>query len=259
MGTSRWARRGSGRPLRRRGSAIATMLGIGVAMALTPAAASAATTFGADLSIAPFGQFGPCQEPLSPCFFSNRASSSYAGGSVFTSPITGVLVQWGVRHSSGPMAVDVLKGSTDVEESALQVPPTDGIEQFPTRLPIDAGDRLALHAPSGGGFVADANVAGVRLDTWQPPLAVGETRSPDNFFVDKELLLNGTVEADADRDGYGDETQDLCPSNAATHGPCPPTGQRAAALKRCKARAKKRDWTKKRLKKCRRKALRLPV
>ena len=37
------------------------------------------------------------------------------------------------------------------------------------------------------------------------------------------------------------------------------TGQRAAALKKCKQRAKKKHWAKKRLKKCKRKARRLPV
>jgi hypothetical protein len=37
------------------------------------------------------------------------------------------------------------------------------------------------------------------------------------------------------------------------------TGERAAALKRCKQKAKKKDWSKKRLKKCRRKALQLPL
>jgi hypothetical protein len=37
------------------------------------------------------------------------------------------------------------------------------------------------------------------------------------------------------------------------------TGQRAAALKSCKKRARKHNWSKKRLKKCKRKARRLPV
>ena len=32
------------------------------------------------------------------------------------------------------------------------------------------------------------------------------------------------------------------------------TGQRAAALKKCKKQAKKKDWTKKRLRKCKKKA-----
>ena len=38
-----------------------------------------------------------------------------------------------------------------------------------------------------------------------------------------------------------------------------PTGQRAAAIKKCKKKAKQKHWTKKRLKKCKRKAKLLPV
>ena len=32
--------------------------------------------------------------------------------------------------------------------------------------------------------------------------------------------MNADVEPDADGDGFGDETQDQCPSDKATHGAC---------------------------------------
>ena len=35
------------------------------------------------------------------------------------------------------------------------------------------------------------------------------------------MLANADIEPDADRDGYGDETQDLCSSDASTQGACP--------------------------------------
>jgi hypothetical protein len=35
--------------------------------------------------------------------------------------------------------------------------------------------------------------------------------------------LSAQLEADADGDGYGDETQDECPTDASTHGACPDT------------------------------------
>jgi hypothetical protein len=41
--------------------------------------------------------------------------------------------------------------------------------------------------------------------------------------------------------------------------PSPPTGQRAGALKNCKKKANQKDWTKKKLKKCKKKARLLPV
>jgi hypothetical protein len=33
--------------------------------------------------------------------------------------------------------------------------------------------------------------------------------------------IRATIEADADHDGFGDETQDQCPTDATTQGPCP--------------------------------------
>jgi hypothetical protein len=44
-----------------------------------------------------------------------------------------------------------------------------------------------------------------------------------------------------------------------TQGGAPPTGQRAAALAKCKKRALKHNWSHKRLKKCKKKANLLPV
>ena len=48
-------------------------------------------------------------------------------------------------------------------------------------------------------------------------------------------------------------------SGAVPTGGAAPTGQRAAALKQCKKIAKKKHWTKKQFKKCKRKAKKLPV
>jgi hypothetical protein len=39
--------------------------------------------------------------------------------------------------------------------------------------------------------------------------------------VDRRLNLTATVETDADGDGFGDDSQDLCPANATTQGACP--------------------------------------
>ena len=49
------------------------------------------------------------------------------------------------------------------------------------------------------------------------------------------LLTSGTIEADADGDGFGDETQDQCPAAASTQGPCPGLGHK----QKCKKRKKK--------------------
>jgi hypothetical protein len=38
--------------------------------------------------------------------------------------------------------------------------------------------------------------------------------------VTEELLVAASIEPDADGDGFGDETQDACPSQAGTQGQC---------------------------------------
>ena len=62
------------------------------------------------------------------------------------------------------------------------------------RLPMRAGDQLAVHG--------------------QP----GTCRKPS---MSSMPLVSGVIESDADHDDYGDETQDACPAEAALHvAPC---------------------------------------
>jgi hypothetical protein len=53
-------------------------------------------------------------------------------------------------------------------------------------------------------------------------VAVGETRTATGPFPNYRVNVSATIEPDADRDGYGDETQDRCPTDPSTQGPCPP-------------------------------------
>src|SRR5205085_4335180 len=52
-----------------------------------------------------------------------------------------------------------------------------------------------------------------------PPLVDGQGARGSNA-VAGELLVSADIEPDADHDGFGDETQDQCPSQATTQGPC---------------------------------------
>ena len=40
-------------------------------------------------------------------------------------------------------------------------------------------------------------------------------------FLSQRVPVEATLEVDADHDGFGDETQDRCPTDASTQGPCP--------------------------------------
>jgi hypothetical protein len=121
--------------------------------------------------------------------------------------------------------------------------------------------------PAGGSATTMRPVAGSFMDDFTSPLSDGGP-APGQLggsLPDTQVYLQAVVEPDADGDGFGDDTQDKCPTVAAPTDGCPPgplpspaTGQRAAVLKKCKARFKK-NHDRKAFKKCRRKARRLPL
>ncbi len=117
-------------------------------------------------------------------------------------------------HPTGPGQVQV------VGESTQNV--TGGLNVFDTRIPVNAGDRIAIGAvieeanlicksegnPSFiGGFIGNPGLGG-KAPTIEAP---AEFRLP----------LAALLEPDADNDGFGDETQDQCPQSATTQAACP--------------------------------------
>ena len=146
-----------------------------------------------------------------------------------------------------------------VDRSDLESFTAGIVNSFATRLPVSGGEILGLrseNAASRYGGMAGDNV--LELSGGDP--APGETRGAVGVSEPETLVnVSASLEADTDGDGFGDETQDQCPTNATTQGPCPttaaaPTGQRAAAIKKCK-----KKHSKKARKKCRKKANLLPV
>jgi hypothetical protein len=92
------------------------------------------------------------------------------------------------------------------------------IQEFAGRLPISKGQHLAISGP--GNLFATYDSSGSKFSyEYAPPLVVGSGERASNEFLG-ELLVQGTLEPDADRDGFGDETQDACPSQASTQGAC---------------------------------------
>jgi hypothetical protein len=99
------------------------------------------------------------------------------------------------------------------------------ISTFETRLPIPAGAYVGLSTPFlTEGFQAstgaaayvqteDSNINGIKV--------VGMTHNGT-------VLYDADIEPDADHDGYGDVTQDQCPSDASTQGACPPASPPSA-------------------------------
>ena len=109
-----------------------------------------------------------------------------------------------------------------------------------TGVEVEGGDILGFRITAApiscrrSGSTGDLVVASGPV---QPDPPIG---SPVSFGTVGAFLLNlaATVEPDADHDTFGDETQDQCPTNAATQGPCPVT---PAKKKKCKKKKHKRS------------------
>jgi RTX calcium-binding nonapeptide repeat (4 copies) len=96
------------------------------------------------------------------------------------------------------------------------------VTTFATRLPVQVGDILGMVAPEPCLLGLPGQPVGdqVRyfLSPTEPPK--GSTRTTTGLLSAERILIAANVEPDFDRDGFGDETQDRCPTSATTQGPC---------------------------------------
>jgi RTX calcium-binding nonapeptide repeat (4 copies) len=164
---------------------------------------------------------------VTPCLTGDRSCTvvqSALPGRQVTSPIDGVVVRVRAKGGSSPDPVRVrvvrpgFTGGGSVEVAGRDCTAVCVQE---IRLPIKAGDYVGLDVPAS----AQAGIhstPGAVLSTWSPFLAEGQTRPSDTDYGDAEFLANADVEADADADGFGDETQDFCMTtpNPETLAPC---------------------------------------
>ena len=163
------------------------------------------------------------------CTFVNVAV--FGPGANVASPLTGVLVRWRMlgNASGAPFEVRVLRPTpggeyTGVGTGTPEVPVGDGPTTFATRLPIQAGDLLGLDIPGSANWLfGTAPAAGASYGKFDPALADGSTGSPPGFSSGIEVEFNGDVESDADRDVFGDETQDKCLGTTGSFSGCPNT------------------------------------
>jgi hypothetical protein len=163
-----------------------------------------------------------------------------SGSLPLTAPISGVVTQ--VKQQIGleapptlviPEEVKVLhptgaKNTYTVTAQTI-IEGHGGLNVVSTRVPIQAGDRLGLHglpfsyegAPISGLtlFCGGAGIEGV-LGAVTGNVGQGATAEFLEVTTGR-VPISATVEPDADGDGFGDETQDKCPTNASTQDPCP--------------------------------------
>ena len=160
-------------------------------------------------------------------------------GGAATAPVSGIVTSWSTRLSGGGTTTGTLRVAHDpggtassaslepityAGTSASVAVPMDGaIQTFQTRLPIVAGDLIGFNSSGGNVIYRPATGLSRKLRVYR---GSGDGTSPAEgslAAVDAtgaEPPLRATIEADADHDGFGDETQDQRASDATTQGPC---------------------------------------
>jgi hypothetical protein len=191
-----------------------------LALALTAPFASAATEIGSNCTAASGGG------SITAVSLKKAAGDPLA----ITSPITGLITKWKVnvigfpgtaseklkvfRPTANPNAFDV------VAESALSSV-AGGPTSFDASIPINAGDRIGVSGVGTPGLLycntGDPNDSAGFL-AGEPALNTVATFAPTPNI---RPAISATIEADADGDGFGDETQDKCPRSKALQTECP--------------------------------------
>jgi hypothetical protein len=129
-----------------------------------------------------------------------------------------VAIQARVRVLRGPVGATTVVASTPFASIAG----TNSAEEIDARLAVNAGDIVAISFPPANDppYAATGGSTGRCFNRFASEPADGATNASEACTTGRELLYNATVEADADGDGYGDESQDLCPTNAGPQA-CP--------------------------------------
>jgi len=197
---------------------------------LVPASATAATTL---------GQLDPAGTPTGSCVGTSYWAQASSTGVSYTVPAGGgVITSWSHRAnaSSGrELGLRVFRPEsgtnfTLIGGSGVQTLTANTVNTFETQISVQAGDVLGLYVGnaspffpfSGGASCAYTGSGATTQGSFgmNPEPATGA--SVNLLGTYSSILLNVTarVEADADGDGFGDETQDGCPALAGPLGGC---------------------------------------
>lgn len=192
-----------------------TLMTIAVAMIALFAAqsASGAVTLGSDLS-----------KPLDSAgvFCGSTCSwfQSALPGRVAEAPSDGVIVRWRIKTdvAGGPYALQTSRPAggnarLGIGASAQVMTTAPGVSEFPTRLSVKQGDNIGIKWTSANTaiFIAAGSISGATALYFAPALADSDTRNANIVNGSTEFFVNADLEPDADADGFGDESQDVCP------------------------------------------------
>jgi hypothetical protein len=144
-----------------------------------------------------------------------------------TAPSSGVITKATFNVPPAPTIPSVIKtlrptgglNEYTVISQSASINVGTGNVSYDVRLPVTAGDLLGIYSGLGALMCGTADVADVVAAVTgdiQPGTAA--TYTP---ITSRAVSAVATIEPDADHDGYGDTTQDLCVQSAAFQTACP--------------------------------------
>ena len=151
-----------------------------------------------------------------------------ASGTGYTIPSDGVVTSW--SYQLGNAAITGLRleiadpgsaGSHTIVGQAAAGSQTPGaVNSYPARIPVKAGDIIGIFFGGGGNCLLGTGMGGDAIDYHAGDLSPGAS-AMFTQLTGNRLPVKATVEADADHDGFGDETQDQCPAAPGPVNGCP--------------------------------------
>jgi hypothetical protein len=220
-------------------------LWIAAALALAvPSSAGAATQIGAAFP----GAQGTCAQGET-----ILQSSSPGSPPQYAAPSPGVITSWSFHAT--PIAPSVLKFKvarpaggnlfTIIGESPPKSPAGGVLSTYTdVRIPAQPGDVLGFYSEALDEAECFRTPAGLGFDFHAAPGDQLPGSTPTGYTpagLSAQMSISAVLEPDADNDGYGDETQDQCPTDAAKQEECDPpetTITKAPANKSEKPKAK---------------------
>ena len=205
-----YARRGVGRL----GTAFLVSALVAVATLIATPPAGAATQLGET--------FAPPAGFCDPGFTNITAASP---GSSYAVPSAGVITAWSYQADATPPSVAFKVARNDgggsftiLADSGLQTPAPGALHTAQARIPVSGGELIGIftsNAECGRGAAGYSTFYRPSNSAASSMLAYS---GPASYQLDVSALL----EPDADNDGFGDETQDQCPTDPASQGDCAP-------------------------------------
>jgi hypothetical protein len=207
----------------------AMVLALGVSLLMASGAGAAAKG----------GEFGDtCEGTRAAAPFAAAFETSRTGSSLpLAAPTSGVLTRWIAfmpalfpAEDVPPFTVRIVKvlgpGRVEVTAKGALEKLRPGPNEFDTRLPIEAGEYLALGSNESGAIACSTTAEEEQTNVQVhgggisfPPVQPDERSTFES--TEYRVPVSGVIEPDADGDGFGDLTQDACPQGAAYQGPCP--------------------------------------